>query len=137
MLGNLKNKIARFMQGRYGADQLYMVSIVAYLILLVINLFVASRVLSFLMWVLIIWTIFRAFSRNIYKRRSENQKFLKIWRPIKSKTSLLVSRMKEIRTHRYRRCPKCNTVLRLPFKKGEHTVRCPRCKSKCNVHIRW
>lgn len=136
-MGNLKNRLARFMQGRYGADQLYMVSIVAYLILMIINLFLASRVLSSLMWVIIIWAIFRAFSRNIHKRRSENQKFLIVWHPIKSKTSLMVRRMKEIRTHRYRRCPNCKTVLRLPLKKGEHTVKCPRCKKKCKIHIRW
>ena len=36
----------------------------------------------------------------------------------------------------YKRCPKCHQVLKLPLKKGTHTVKCPECGNsftvKCN-----
>lgn len=134
-MGDFKNKIARFMQGRYGADQLYIATIAGYFLLMIINLFfssvVVTRIITGLMSVLLIWGIYRVFSRNIYKRYNENQKFLKLLSPLK----LLLRRIKGLRTHRYRRCPNCKTVLRLPFKRGKHTTKCPRCKNKCNVRI--
>ena len=33
----------------------------------------------------------------------------------------------------YKKCPKCKQKLRLPLKKGIHTVKCPNCKEKFEV----
>ena len=39
------------------------------------------------------------------------------------------------REHVYKKCPHCRAQLRLPRKKGEHDVCCPRCKVTFSVKI--
>ena len=34
----------------------------------------------------------------------------------------------------YKRCPKCHQVLKLPLKKGAHTVKCPECGNSFTVN---
>ena len=134
-MGNLKNKLAQFMYGRYGTDQLYTGSIVAYFVLIVVNSFIKSSIISGLMTVILILMIFRAVSRNTYKRSMENEKFMKIWKPVKMKGTLQLRKIKEIKTHRFRKCPHCKKVLRLKRVRGKHTVKCPSCNKEFQVRI--
>ncbi len=75
--------------------------------------------------------------KNMRKSQNsmENEKFLQIWNPIKAEASLTIRRIKEIRTHRFRKCPNCHTMLRLPRKTGKHTVKCPCCSHKFKVRV--
>ncbi|GCD12568.1 BRcat domain-containing protein [Clostridium tagluense] len=134
-MGNLKNKLAQFMYGRYGTDQLYNALIVVYFVLIVANAFISSAIIRILMSAVLIWTIFRALSRNVYKRRMENEKFMKIWKPVKGSGSLMLRRIKEIKTHRFRKCPHCKKVLRLPRTRGKHIVKCPCCNKEFELQI--
>jgi hypothetical protein len=134
---NFKDKLARFMYGRYGVDQLYYALIVAYLVLIVANALIRSASIDILMWAILILTIFRVLSRNVYKRRMENEKFMKIWNRVKAKGSLIIRRIKEIKTHRFRQCPHCKRVLRLPRRTGRHTVICPCCHNEFELRILW
>ncbi|MBZ9634575.1 hypothetical protein [Clostridium sp. FP1] len=134
-MGNFKNKLTQFMYGRYGTDQLYNALIVAYFVLIVANAFISSAIISILMSAVLIWTIFRALSRNVYKRRMENEKFMKIWKPVKGSCSLMVRRIKEIKIHRFRKCPHCKKVLRLPRTRGKHRVKCPCCNKEFELQI--
>lgn len=137
MMGNLKNKLARFLSGRYGLDQLYYALIAVCFVFIFANTMVRSSVITILTWAVLIWAFFRVLSRDIYKRRMENEKFLRIWNRVKAKLSLLIRRIKEIKTRRYRRCPHCRVILRLPRKKGKHTVTCPRCYNVFALRIIW
>ena len=134
-MGRIREKIIRFMYGRYGIDQLYYALLVVCFILMLVNSFIRLAVFDILIWAILVLMVYRALSRNIYKRQIENQKFLKVWNPIKSKFSLLIRRLKEIKTHRYRKCLHCKAILRLPKRKGRHTVNCPRCHRDFDVHI--
>ncbi|HHU90426.1 MAG TPA: hypothetical protein GXZ22_05155 [Clostridiaceae bacterium] len=134
-MGRIREKIIRFMYGRYGIDQLYYALLVVCFILMLVNSFIRLAVFDILIWAILVLMVYRALSRNIYKRQIENQKFLKVWNPIKSKFSLLIRRLKEIQTHRYRKCLHCKAILRLPKRKGRHTVNCPRCHRDFDVHI--
>lgn len=136
-MGNFQEKLERFMRGRYGIDQLYYALIALAFALLFINLFLRSPFVEILMWIAIVWTIYRAFSRNVYRRQAENQRFLKIWNPLKKQGSLTIRRVKEINTHRYRRCPNCQKMLRLLRRRGTHDVTCPICHHKFKLHIPW
>ena len=70
-----------------------------------------------------VWTLFRMFSRNLPKRRSENAWFLtKIVNPLKSQRAR--SRDKD---HKYFTCPQCRTVCRVPRGKGKIIITCPKC----------
>lgn len=134
-MGNFREKLARFMYGRYGADQLYYCLLILNFVLMLINSFLMLAILDITVWAILILMIYRTFSRNIYKRQLENQKFLKVWYPIKSKFSLFFVRVKEIRTNRYRRCTHCKSMLRLPRRTGKHAVTCPRCHKDFDVRV--
>lgn len=86
-MGNFKDKLERFMSGRYGVDQLYYALLVTSFVLAVANSFIRSSAIATLigtlMWAILIWMIFRTLSRNVYQRRLENEKFTKIWNRVK------------------------------------------------------
>ena len=130
-----KEKIARFMYGRYGGDQFNNFILILVAMLMVVNIFINSIIMYVLYMALWAWSLFRMFSRKIYKRRSENEKFLKIWNPIKNKFKLMKNKRRDRKTHVYKKCPKCKAVLRLPKQKGKHTVRCPKCSERFDVKI--
>lgn len=135
MFNKLKWKLTRFMYGRYGVDQLYMASALLFIVLQVVQLFVRNSFLSVLIFGLVIWTFYRAFSKNIYARQKENQTFLKFTQAAKSKGKLFGRRMRDIGSYRYRKCSACHTTLRLPRKRGQHKARCPKCGHLLEVKI--
>ncbi len=122
------------MYGRYGTDTLGKVMLITYVVILLahtaVSLFVSIPLLDIAVWIVSIaltFTIFfRMLSRNIPKRRKENEKFCGFFRLRKNK-------FKDRKTHVYRKCPKCGAILRLPRAKGKHFVVCPRCKNRFSV----
>ena len=76
----MRDKLNKFMQGRYGVDQLSRFTLGVALFIVVIGSFcrrnMAGGVLDLLGFVLIIYTYVRILSRNIQKRYAENQKYL-------------------------------------------------------------
>lgn len=123
------------MYGRYGTDQLYNALIGADFVLIIANAFISSVIISILTSAIMIWIIFRTLSRNGYKRSMENEKFMKIWNRVKAKVFFEIRRIKEIKTHRFRKCPNCKKVLRLPRRRGKHTVKCPCCNKEFELRI--
>jgi hypothetical protein len=126
--------IYRFMYGRYGGDTLNKVLIWVYAIWIilcsVIALFTDSIWFSLFYWVstlgMVIWIFSRMFSRNIAARRRENERFCGFFKLRKNK-------IRDRKTHVYRKCKHCKAVLRLPKAKGKHFVVCPRCKARFEV----
>lgn len=111
-----------FMAGRYGTDKLNMVILSAGLVICLISPFVNSvkvqMLLTAISYGLMIWALFRGFSRNTYKRYQENRKFLQFFERLKD------------REHRYYDCPKCRQVVRVPRGKGKIAITCPRCRER-------
>ena len=141
-----RETLARFLYGRYGTDELYNALFVAELILLFLAsaltvigravpvLSVISVCLYLLALGMLIWAMFRFFSRNISKRRRENQIWLGFLSRFKrTKKPVLPP---DTATHIFRACPKCRSVLRLPREVGKHTVKCPRCARKFGVKVK-
>ncbi len=139
-MNSLKYKLMHFMSGRYGTDKLNNTMLVIYFILWILNLLVgsntASLVLDILQLGIIILIVFRMMSKNIFKRRMENEKFLRIFGKILPDITLLKSKYRDRHTHIYKKCPSCKAVLRLKKIKGEHTALCPKCKGKVKVIVR-
>lgn len=136
---NFMSKIYTFMQGRYGNDQLNIsLFVIAVILLLVSRLAhgIAGAVLSLLELAVLALAIYRALSRNIYKRMAENRKFLPIYNAVTSWFSLTYKRFKEGKTHRYYKCPQCKAQLRVKNIKGPHTIKCPKCGNKFQKTIR-
>ena len=134
-MNKLKEKLIRFMYGRYGIDRLYYVLLALSVVLMLINAFVNSVILYIAGWVILGIVLFRALSRNIYKRQAENQRFMKYWNKVKPQLSVTGNRLKEIKSHRYRKCPHCKAMLRLPRRTGKHAVTCPRCHRDFDVRV--
>ena len=81
-------RIAVFMQGRYGNDKfnnfLYIVSLVLWFINILVWNITASLVLDLLMLAVLAYALFRALSRNINKRSIEIRTFTKIFDSVKN-----------------------------------------------------
>lgn len=135
MVKKLLWKFAGFMYGRNGGDQLYLASGILLFILLVLQLFLESTLWSVFSMALVIWSLYRFFSKNILARQAENQKFMKYFTLAKAKGNKIIRRVKDIQTHRYRQCDHCETTLRLPRRRGTHKARCPRCQNLVEVKI--
>ncbi|MGM9641786.1 MAG: hypothetical protein ACI3XI_01120 [Eubacteriales bacterium] len=133
-----REKIWAFMQGRNGVDELYNFSVLVSFVLLIASLFlggVAKLIISAIYLTLIIWSFWRCFSKNLYKRRKENADFLRMTKKFTAFFRLQRDRFRDRKTHVYRRCKNCKAVLRLPKKPGEHSVCCPQCSHRFKVYI--
>ena len=121
-LQRLNYKFRTFMVGRYGTDKLNMVILSAGLVACLLSAFVGSVKINLLLtavsYGLMIWALYRSFSRQTYKRYRENRKFLQFF-----------DRLKD-REHRYYDCPKCRQVVRVPRGKGKIAITCPKCKER-------
>ena len=129
------DKVIRFMYGRNGNDRLNGAIFWVYCALLIVGLFLKSRILWVIELLVVALYLFRFFSRNIYRRQKENRAFLKIWNRFTGFFKLQKNKFRDRKTHVYRKCEHCKAVLRLPKKKGKHTVRCPQCNKTFSVKI--
>lgn len=134
-----KEKLNRFMYGRYGFDELSFALLLISVVLSLVRLFIRNTALNLSLYALDVLLfaliIYRMFSRNIYKRKSENAKFKKIVGKPASVIKLNINRIKYRKTHVYRKCPHCKNVLRLPKVKGKHHAACPVCGNSFEVNI--
>ena len=121
-MNRIKQALVRFMTGRYGTDKLNMWILGAGVVLCLISVFIRFPLVNWILtvcsYILMIWALFRTFSRNTYKRYQENRRFL-----------MCLDRIKD-RQHRYFDCPKCRQPVRVPRGKGKIMITCPKCKEK-------
>ena len=80
-----------FMSGRYGSDRLNMIILCFGLAASILSSLFRNLTVRTIFWALsyalMIWAIFRALSRNTYKRYQENRKFLLIFDRLKDRLS--------------------------------------------------
>ena len=123
----IRNFLRNFMSGRYGPDHLNIAMIVASLILNLIRGIVQFAPIAVLSYLLLALAIFRMLSRNITRRRAENDRFIRYWWPIRTRFSRLGANIKYGKTHRFIKCPSCSNTLRVPRGKGKLQITCPKC----------
>ena len=123
------NSLKKFMQGRYGRDQLSTFLFVISIALLMIGNFFDISFLLFISYVPLIIAIYRMFSKDVKKRSMENYKFAIFISPIYTKYKKVRNRIKLSKTLKYFKCHKCNAILRVPRGKGKILVTCPKCKT--------
>ena len=115
MFQKLGEKFRRFMYGRYGSDKLNIFLLIVGVVLCLLSSFSRLYFLGILAYVPLVLAIFRMYSRNIYKRQRENQRFLQLF-----------ARFRD-RQYRYFSCPRCRQRVRVPRGKGKIIIRCPSC----------
>ncbi|MBQ2618418.1 MAG: hypothetical protein IJG08_02960, partial [Oscillospiraceae bacterium] len=74
----MRDRILRFMAGRYGTDQLNRFLSVAALAVLLLNLFLRVGLLWLLALALLGLLYYRTLSRDHAKRRAENARYLQV-----------------------------------------------------------
>lgn len=78
------------MLGRYGSDQFNVFLVILAIVLMILNLFfIRNSFLSAIVWLILIYSLYRIYSRNIYRRRAENDKYLSIIQPIQKRISMI------------------------------------------------
>ena len=129
----MRNWLQRVMAGRYGVDEYSRFLNIVALVSLVLSI-LFNNGLSVFFWLLaiisLVWTYFRMFSRNTYKRRAENNAYLTIRYNMTRKLSGLKQRMQQKRYYRFYKCPKCGITTRVPKGKGKIRITCPKCGAK-------
>lgn len=134
----------KFFQDTYGFDLL---SIFLIIISSILNLWDVTKILGYL---ILVYAIYRAFSKKIYKRKEEYNifytyvnKFLKLFHvslPYNlpnfdlNNIGLVFNRLRywynQKKLYKITTCPKCKQKLRLPRGKGKILVTCKRCSNK-------
>jgi hypothetical protein len=128
----LRLGIARFMYGRNGVDQLSQAAVLFSLLVQLLGMLLAWRwvkignVLYYVGTVLWLWPLFRIFSKNLAKRRAENQKWLTFWGGLRSRRASARARHAD-KDHKYFTCKHCGTICRVPAGKGKIIITCPKC----------
>lgn len=122
-------KIQKFFYGRNGFDDLAKLFLILSVIVFLVYGFwpkdqwFIKLMLSLISYLLMIYAYFRIFSKKIYKRVQENKKYLGF-------VSINKAKWKHRKTHKFYRCPKCKTWLRVPRGKGKITITCVKCATK-------
>lgn len=122
----MKEKIYRFMQGRYGGDQLNRFLMIIALACFALS-FLGGRVFYLIGTAILVYAYFRMLSKNIYKRRAENTAYVQCEYKIRQRFATWKRDMKQRKTHHIYKCPSCRQKIRIPRGKGKIEIRCPKC----------
>ena len=123
----MRDKLVRFMQGRYGVDSLSKLLVGVGLVSVVLSMFIKGNLFYYIGWVAIIYSYFRMFSRNVTKRAAENQWYLDRTYKLRCFIAKKKNQMTQSRTYHIYKCPSCKQKIRIPRGKGKIEVRCPKC----------
>ena len=105
----MKEKLQRFMWGRYGNDRFNQFLLIVALVCLALSFF-GLRIFYVLALALLVYVYYRMFSRNMSKRSAENQWYLKKEMKVRSwwqrRKQLFAGR----RDYKIFKCPKCGRL---------------------------
>ncbi len=122
-------KIRKFMEDRYGLDQLSVALVILGCVITAALSFLRVpyyRLIGLLPMAVSLW---RVLSKQREKRYAENLRFLRVWNPLREQVVAWWNRVRD-REHRYYKCPTCKKRLRVPRGRGNIEITCPHCKTK-------
>lgn len=125
---DIGNKMSGFMSGRYGPDALSKAISNLAVIILILSLFI--RIVTPVAVILLVLCYFRIFSKNHGARQKELYAYLNVKRRADAEIALWKRKVKERNTHRFFKCRKCKTNLRVPKGKGKIEIICKVCGEK-------
>ena len=126
----MRERIARFMAGRNGNDQLNIFVLVAFAVLIVLGGIIRGTVgdvINLLALLVLVCSYFRMLSRNTYKRSEENGKYMRIRYKLSAKLKLLRERWVQRKDYKFFSCPSCHATLRVPRGHGKINIVCRKC----------
>ncbi len=122
----MRERLQRFMWGRYGNDNLNQVLLAFAFVCLIISFF-GGGVFYILATIVMGGAYYRMFSRNISRRSWENQQFLRHKMKVKGFFSRKKKELAQRRVYHIYRCPNCRQKIRIPRGKGRIAISCRKC----------
>ena len=129
-LERMQWKLAGMMQGRRGTDSFSNFLMVVGIVLLLGSIVPGLDMLSWVALVVLAYSLFRSYSKNIAARDRENATFERIVEKPRKQLSLMRKKWTNRKTTRYFKCKGCGQVLSVPRGKGTLRVVCPKCKTE-------
>lgn len=131
---NMRERLYRFMQGRYGTDQFTSFLVWFALILWFVTRFIShtrlSGLFSLLAALMVIYADYRIFSKNCTRRYRENERYLMMTGRIRRYIQKWRHQRQLRRGHRIFKCPSCHQKIRVPKGKGKIAITCPGCRTE-------
>ncbi len=118
------------MAGRNGNDEFNRFLLLVDLLLILLSTFLRNAMGSVLMTIallLIVFTYYRMFSRNLMRRSSENARYLRAKDRLMASFRLIKERWLQRKEYKFFVCPSCRTTLRVPRGRGKIKIVCRRC----------
>lgn len=125
----MRDKIVRFMMGRYGVDQLSRFLMVISIVLMLLGVF-THPVLYYVGIAGAIYMYFRILSKNCAKRYAENQWYLKKTYALRNWFNKKKHMHNLKKTHKIFKCPTCKQKIKVPKGRGKIEIRCTKCDTK-------
>ncbi|MDD5936971.1 MAG: hypothetical protein PUC65_15645 [Clostridiales bacterium] len=122
-----RERMAQFMIGRYGVDQLNRALLYTSIGFMFVSIFVFHRVFYVLGFFLLLVCNLRLLSRNFQARTKENLIFTNQINKLKYFWSKIKYHKETSKTHHIYACPQCKQKIRVPKGKGKIMIRCPKC----------
>ncbi len=126
----MKQRFQQFMAGRYGVDQLSRVFLAVSLVFMIVSIITGFDWFYLVAVIILGYTYFRMFSRNISKRYAENQKFLNWKYRLVVKKDQKKKQWAQRKIYHFFNCPSCKQKVRVPKGKGKICITCPKCKTE-------
>lgn len=126
----MREKIARFMAGRYGVDQLNRFLLAAALACMVVSILFRNGFFNLAAIVWLVLSYYRMLSKNHNARYKENAVYLKYSAKVKGFFKRQVSYVKQSKDFHIYKCPSCKQKIRIPRGKGKISITCPKCKAE-------
>lgn len=123
----MRERLARFMMGRYGADEYTKFLFVVAMISLLLNIFMYNGIFYILAVALLIYAYYRMLSRDHTRRYKENIKYIQHRDKVKNIFRREKSYMMQRKTHHIYTCKGCRQKIRIPKGKGRIEITCPKC----------
>ena len=119
------------MAGRNGNDQLNRFLLLAGAASLLLASLLRRNLLGSLLYLLALallgLTYFRMLSRDLYRRRSENERYLREKEKLRAKGRILRERWAQRKDYKFFTCPSCKAVMRVPRGRGKIRIVCHKC----------
>ena len=129
----MRNRIARFMAGRNGNDQLNIFLLILAVLFIVLGMIFKNSgriVFNTLTLASIVIVYIRMLSKNLEKRRAENSRYMDIRFKVLSMFRLRREMWSQRNDYKFFHCPSCRTVLRVPRGRGKIMIVCKKCGTR-------
>lgn len=116
-------------------DELNRFLIIIDIILIIVSIFIKAFLLDLSKFIFLGLIVFRLTSKNKIQRQKENKIYLKIVNTLTKPFKNIVRNFKDRKTHVYKKCSKCKTVLKLPLPntRGINHAKCPECSNRVTL----